>query len=300
MNTVPDSPEHHFLTYLEKLKENPRGWVGLHFALSRKLSHSKLISKPENIIDKLAVAQNESKDFYSELKRHAENIKPALVYKFTDTDVLMLARLSQAEDEKKVLAVFREMSAKLPEKFSEYLSLSQDFYLCQKLADHKFLTAERMNAYRSMCDNSKVQSISVRRKRRSDPMVLIVEDDRFTASYAANILNKEYDLIHAKSGEEGIIDYIDNAPDMVFMDVHLPGLSGHETTQAIKKIDPDAFIIMLSVDTEKTNVVSASANGANGFLKKPFSKDRLLAMVQKSPFIRRIHSSGSDTHTTFY
>jgi DNA-binding response OmpR family regulator len=116
--------------------------------------------------------------------------------------------------------------------------------------------------------------------------VLLVEDDRFTASFAANILNKDYDLVHSKTGEDAIIAYVEHAPDIVLLDIHLPGLNGHETLRAIKKADGDAAIIMLSVDTVKQNIVGAAQGGAITFLKKPFSKDRLLAAILKSPHIK--------------
>jgi DNA-binding NarL/FixJ family response regulator len=51
-------------------------------------------------------------------------------------------------------------------------------------------------------------------------------------------------------------------------------------------VDPEAHVVMLSVDTVKANIVTATNRGAAGFLKKPFSKERLLAFVEKSPFIK--------------
>jgi DNA-binding NtrC family response regulator len=59
-------------------------------------------------------------------------------------------------------------------------------------------------------------------------------------------------------------------------DIHLPGLDGHETLNAIRKADPAAYVVMLSVDAVKTNIVEASKGGASGFLKKPFTKDRMI------------------------
>jgi DNA-binding response OmpR family regulator len=118
---------------------------------------------------------------------------------------------------------------------------------------------------------------------------MIVEDDRFTASYAANILSKEYELSVCRTGEEGIIAYIEHAPDIVFLDIHLPGLNGHDTLRAIKAADPKAFVVMLSVDTAKTSIVESTQSGAHSFLKKPFSKERLLNTVKASPYVRGIH-----------
>jgi two-component system chemotaxis response regulator CheY len=62
-------------------------------------------------------------------------------------------------------------------------------------------------------------------------------------------------------------------------------LNGIETLQALRAIDPEAYIVMVSVDTVKANIVKATGLGASGFLRKPFSRDRLIATVEKSPYI---------------
>jgi CheY-like chemotaxis protein len=176
---------------------------------------------------------------------------------------------------------FKEAVEKIGAKFCEMNNLAKDIYSYQKLTDERFLSSRLMAAYEAMADTNRTKSIPLRRQRREDAVILIVEDDRFTASYASNLLNKDYDVVHAKTGEV----YIEHAPDIVFLDIHLPGLDGHDTLRALRKIDPESFIIMLSVDTMKQNIVDATKGGASGFLKKPFSKERLLATVQKSPFI---------------
>ncbi len=125
----------------------------------------------------------------------------------------------------------------------------------------------------------------LRRIKRDEPIILVVEDDRFTATYISGFL-KEFDLIVARSGEEAVLKYIEYAPDAVFLDIHLPGINGHQTLQAIKCADPDAFVVMLSVDTAKSSIMSASENGAVSYLKKPFSRERVLNTLRLSPFIR--------------
>jgi DNA-binding response OmpR family regulator len=56
--------------------------------------------------------------------------------------------------------------------------------------------------------------------------------------------------------------------------------------QAIKSADADAFVVMLSVDTAKSSILSASEKGATSYLKKPFSRERVLNTLRLSPFIR--------------
>ncbi|MCD8562923.1 MAG: response regulator [Alphaproteobacteria bacterium] len=168
----------------------------------------------------------------------------------------------------------------------DYNYLDEEFFTYQKFADHKFLSVQRLLAYEMMADRHKIGSIPLRRKRRGYPLVMVVEDDRFTSSYAAHILNSSYEVILARSGEQGIFDYIHHAPDIVFLDIHLPGLSGHDTLHSIRAVDPKAFIVMLSVDAVKQNILKASQGGAYSFLRKPFSKEKMIEMVKRSPFIQ--------------
>ncbi len=298
MKAVQESAEHHFLSMLEKCRKDPECWFAMHFALSRKLDHENLVSDLKLIPRKLEDARKTSGAFFDELKEKAA-VDDGVIYQFTDNDIVLLCQ-ARTDGEKAYLeTVYKEVSGQLRKDMHEMFPLATAMYNAQKLSDAKFLSAKRMNAYRLMTDNNKTGSISLRRKRREDPVVLIVEDDRFTASYAANILNKDYDMVHAKNGEEAITAHIENAPDIVFLDIHLPGISGHQTLKAIKQVDPEAFVIILSVDTGRTNVVSATKNGAHGFLKKPFSRERLLATVAKSPFVRRSKSE-SVSQTNFH
>lgn len=290
MKVIQESPEHHFLTFLEKIKKDPGGWLGYRFALSEQLQHNDLISKPEHIKGKLHKLRKESEDLTKELAGKVKDDSTAMIYHFSDSDIVMLVRPGKDADRDAIHAVFKDIEKRLGQKLCEHHNLTKDLYTYQKLADQRFISANRVRAYEAMADANRVASIPLRRERRDDPVIMIVEDDRFTASYAATILNKDYDIVIAKTGEEAIAHYIDHAPDMVFLDIHLPGLDGIDTLRALRKADPEAFIFMLSVDTVKTNIVAATQEGASGFLKKPFGKERLLAAVGKSPFVKNLKS----------
>jgi two-component system, chemotaxis family, chemotaxis protein CheY len=286
MKIIRDSAEHHFLTKLDELKKQPQGWMVLSCSLSGFLSHTDIISSLSEIPQKLEAAKKRADVFADDLARKSIAFEDVLIYVFADTDVVLLARTSGQEKEQAFAALHRDVSAKLPAKSADIAVLSHEFSVYQKLADRKFLSAKRFEAYRAMSDANKVSSIAVRRERHENPRVLIIEDDRFTAVYASNILAKDYDLTVCRTGEEGLAAYIEQAPDIVFLDVHMPGLSGHDTLAGIKAVDSKAFVVMLSADTMKTNIVQAAEGGANNFLKKPFSKERLINTVKNSPYVR--------------
>lgn len=286
MQVVQDSAEHHFLTLLEKIKPHPTGWVGIHCAYSRGIKHDALIEDLSSLAARLQERRDESKKAMLELAEKAPSFKEATIYQFADSDLLLLAHTMSEQDQDSFYSLFKDLSAKMKPGMVDYIHFSREMMGAQKLADQKLLAQKRIDAYNAMADSNRISSIGVRRARRDHAQVMIVEDDRFTATYTTNILNKKYDLTHAKTGEEAIISYIEHAPDIVFLDIHLPGLNGLETLHAIRKIDPEAHVVMLSVDTVKANIVTATARGAAAFLKKPFSKERILALVEKSPFIK--------------
>jgi len=291
MQVVQESAEHHFLTLLEKIRQDPARWVGIQCAFSRQVDHDTLVSDLETLSANLAQVRDDSSKFLLELVQKAETFQNAIIYHFADNDLLLIARPEEEASHDSFLDLFKSISATMKPGLIDFINFGRDMLGVQKKSDRKFLAQKRMTAYESMADANRISSIAIRRQRRDHAVILIVEDDRFTATYTSNILGKNYDLVHAKTGEDAILEYIEHAPDIVFLDIHLPGLNGLETLHALRQTDKEAHIVMLSVDTAKANVVIATKYGAAGFLKKPFSKDRILAIVEKSPFIKGIKST---------
>ena len=286
MDVIKTSAEHHFLARIEELRHKPEGWIIAYFAFSQIQSKPDFILEHRKIVEKLSVDRLESVSFISQLQEVTGSLKDGHIYLFADNDVVFLGRVAGDEQCKHIEEAFGKISQTRNLRSSSFGLLKNELYAYQKMADQKMTGAKLFEAYEKMGDTSKISSISARRSRREHPLVLVVEDDRFTSSYAASILSKDYDVVLAKTGEEGIASYIEHAPDIIFIDIHLPGINGHQTLQAIKNIDVKAFAVMLSVDTVKENIVGAARSGARNFIKKPFSKERLIEAVKTSPYIR--------------
>lgn len=286
MEAIQKSAEHHFLTILQGLKKAPQGFAVLHFALSKRLDHSKILENSSAINKTLSTVRKESEADFLFFKEKMQDIPKGYLYLFEDNDILLIAPFRSDMDKERLQKLYHAFSEKLEDGMADFSILEHELNKFQKMADQKLLSAKAVNAYRAMADRFKVNSISVRRERRDHPVVQVIEDDRFTASYTSNILAKEYDLVLSRNGEDGILHYIENAPDIIFIDIHLPGLSGHEVLESLKAIDPNVFAVMLSADTVKDNIVKSAEGGANNFLKKPFSKDRILNIVKNSPYVR--------------
>ncbi len=295
MKLITKSAEHHFVTFLENLKHGGHDWAAIYFALSKNLDHYKIIENPAKIETILTEHKKYSRSVLDMMHGSTISPKEGLLYLFSDGDIVMLCEPENNKQRNDLQNLYTTVSDKIQADYSDYGFLNGEIYNYQKLADEKFLTSKRFESYAAMTDQNKIKSIAVRREKRDHPLVMVVEDDRFTATYAANILNKDYDIQLCKTGEEAIQSYIEHAPDIVFLDIHLPGLSGHQVLQSIKAIDPEAHVIMLSVDTMKNNIVQSHHNGAHAFLKKPFSKERLVNMVKGSPYIRAQIQKSADT-----
>ena len=135
-------------------------------------------------------------------------------------------------------------------------------------------------------DQKLIASIPQRRRNRERIEVLIIEDDNFIQRLIHSALHTRYNISSSLNGRDAITSYPRTAPDVVFLDIGLPDINGHEILQHILKIDPDAHIIMFSGYGNKENVMKAMDEGAKGFIQKPFQQQRLISLIEKSPHIK--------------
>ncbi len=134
--------------------------------------------------------------------------------------------------------------------------------------------------------NNKISDIPARRNARKKPEFMIVEDDAFSRRLVENALKKQYSLTSLSTADLAISTYISLAPDILFLDINLPDVTGHELLEKIMEIDPDAYVLMLSGNSDHTNVIQAVNLGAKGFVAKPFARDRLFQYINRCPTIK--------------
>jgi len=291
MELIQGSTEHYFLTRLEELKNDASNWHCLYFSFSKTTSNTDLTSDLSVISDKIDKLRTQTDVFAQDLHKKLSEHFEGSVCIFADQDVFVFVKIKDKMEKKLLDEIYKTAVSKLPKDIADMDLLSDQYLSYQKFADKKLLSARLYETYETLADTRKVSSIATRRKRRDTPLVMVVEDDRFTAHYAATILSAEFDLIVCKDGEDAVQSYIDNAPDIVFLDIHLPGMSGHDVLEAIHAADKDAFVVMLSVDTVRDNIVKAMQMGARKFIKKPFTKERLIETVKSSPYVRALLGS---------
>lgn len=88
-------------------------------------------------------------------------------------------------------------------------------------------------------------------------------------------------ILEAPSGEAAITTFETKLPDVVFLDIELPDLDGQEILKKIKGVKNDAYVVMVSAHSSVDNVKTAIANGASGFIVKPFSPRKITSVLKK-------------------
>ena len=114
---------------------------------------------------------------------------------------------------------------------------------------------------------------------------MIADDDLFVRKVLRTAIQDLSTVVEAKDGSEVHKVYTDNLPDMIFLDIHLPNVSGLDLIPKILATDEKAHIIMLSADSSQDNVQVALKRGAKGFLTKPFELRRVLQILQTCPTV---------------
>lgn len=111
--------------------------------------------------------------------------------------------------------------------------------------------------------------------------VLVVDDDVELLTFvSATLLSQGFLVKQAQSGNEAIELLQTWTPDLVILDVNMPGLNGLETLKKIKSTDFFTAIIFLTADSKTEQVIIGLDAGADDYMTKPFSPNELLARVR--------------------
>ena len=111
--------------------------------------------------------------------------------------------------------------------------------------------------------------------------ILVVDDDVMNLKRTKLILEKHYDLILAKSGEEALDKLKGESIDLVLLEIAMPGMNGIETFKHMKEDGVEVPVIFLTASGDEDDVVAAISLGAVNYLKKPFLPKDLLERIAK-------------------
>lgn len=246
---------------------------------------------------------------------HAEIIKQvkdflpgADMYFCEEGETYLLTHLASVKECKQaVLAIasaFKIISEKTAEIYDLVLQNSALISLLEKKIDHgrsvkeaveKREAEEKAAAQQarkrqeilSQGVHKNAQQIAAQRALRSEPRLMIIEDDPFSRRLVENVLQKQYPLTGLSSAEDALATYADIAPDLLFLDINLPDVTGHELLEKIIVLDPKAYVVMLSGNADRNNIMQAMQHGAVGFVAKPFSREKLFQYIERCPTIHK-------------
>jgi len=120
-------------------------------------------------------------------------------------------------------------------------------------------------------------------QRETKGKVLIVDDAPDTREIIQKLLHYEgYEVINASTGEEGVKRAGQEKPEIILMDINLPGMDGTEALRKIREINPIQCVIMLTAYATLDNAIQALKEGASDFIKKPFENAHLIHVVNQT------------------
>ncbi|MFT5369757.1 MAG: two-component system response regulator AtoC [Candidatus Latescibacterota bacterium] len=113
--------------------------------------------------------------------------------------------------------------------------------------------------------------------------ILITDDDLSIRTILQKVLEKEgHSVLTALDGEEGVELAASESPDLVLLDLGLPGIDGLEALRQIKKNDPDMAAIMITAEGSIESAVAAMKAGARNYITKPFNTDEIRLIVSET------------------
>jgi len=115
-----------------------------------------------------------------------------------------------------------------------------------------------------------------------NPFILVVDDEESMRDSCSKILKKDGFLADtAKDGSAGLEKIEKNKPDLVLIDLKMPGISGMEVLEKIKEIDPNIISVVITGYSTVESAVEAMKKGAYDFLPKPFTPEELRIIISR-------------------
>ncbi len=112
--------------------------------------------------------------------------------------------------------------------------------------------------------------------------ILIVDDDRTNVMILEEILGKQFDIRSVSDGKTALESAVDFRPDIILLDIMMPGKDGYEICSKLRQMHELAFtkIILLSAKSMLNDRLKGYEAGADDFITKPFDSEELLAKVR--------------------
>lgn len=117
---------------------------------------------------------------------------------------------------------------------------------------------------------------------------LVIDDSKISRKWLIEMIPKKIaentDIIEGVNGEEAINFYKEHRPDIVFLDITMPVVDGFEALKQIREINPEALVVMISADRQKSTKEKILAMGASAILSKPVDAEEFRSTLLKLVF----------------
>lgn len=254
MKTLTSKNHLEFLAYLPKIKPNIVEW---------QLITVKFLELPKEELTTVQAV---------EILNSLFKEKEGLIYVGSERELLML--LHEGAISSPPAAISKKIEAALP---TGYCEVNVEKPTSENLS--------RLTISIKMTPSSTMSESASKRRARTENIILIADDDMYMRTLLKKGFNTKFTVHEIIHGSEIVGAYKKYNPDIVFLDIHMPGKDGMENLASLLAFDHDAYIVMLSSDSSIENVTKTIKNGAKGFMAKPFSKEKILEFVQKCPTI---------------
>lgn len=113
--------------------------------------------------------------------------------------------------------------------------------------------------------------------------LLAVDDDPVVLEAINSALGATFNILVAQDGHEGIMLAAEQKPDIILLDIMMPGFDGFSTLMLLKdnEMTKDIPIVMLTAVGKKDKIITAFRDGASDYILKPFKKESLIQKIKK-------------------
>ena len=126
----------------------------------------------------------------------------------------------------------------------------------------------------------------------SERVLLIEDDPAIVAGLELNLSLEGYEVLTAADGESGYRLAVDRAPDLILLDIMLPGTNGLEVLRRLREVDADVPVLILTARGEEADKVLGLTLGADDYISKPFNLGELRARINASLRRQRLRDAG--------
>lgn len=125
----------------------------------------------------------------------------------------------------------------------------------------------------------------------SETVLLIEDDPAIVSGLELNLSLEGYQVLTATDGEAGYRIACERVPDMIVLDVMLPGMNGLEVLRRLREHSPETPVLILSARVEQADKVLGLQLGADDYMSKPFSVSELLARINAALRRKRLQAA---------